>query len=74
MRGVLGGISSRRSDCFNVISSCTIADLDATFRQFADTKSFGVEYKRNRVTLEDQAAIDIIAKGAEQLETGYELA
>jgi hypothetical protein len=56
-----------------VILSRNKSDLDAVIRQFADTESFGTEYKKDRMTSKDQVAIDIVAGGTRQLEVGYEV-
>jgi hypothetical protein len=74
VRGVLGEADPKQSTRINVISSRNISDLDTAIRQFADTESFGTEYKKDRMTPEDQAAIDNVAGGTRQLEVGYEVA
>ncbi len=74
VRGVLGEADPKQSARINVISSRNISDLDTAIRQFADTESFGTEYKKDRLTPEDQGAIDIVAGGTRQLEVGYEVA
>ncbi|XP_046452741.1 uncharacterized protein LOC124200515 [Daphnia pulex] len=59
VRGVLGEADPKQSARINVISSRNITDLDTAIRKFADTESFGTEYKKDRMTPEDLAAIDI---------------